>query len=75
MKLDNMPRKVKIDRARLDRFKFREIKDIKTKLKTNPELSVKLKEDFIGTIKAQGVSLDDNTLEAIRVEVAHPDPE
>ncbi len=63
-----MQRKVKINRARLDRFKFTKVKGIKTKLTTSPELSIKLKEDFEGTIKAQGVSLDDNALEAIRVE-------
>jgi hypothetical protein len=63
-----MRRTIKVDKNRLERFKFKNVDQIKRTIKKNPELSVKLKEDFIGTAKAQGVTLDAEALEEIRVE-------
>ena len=63
-----MRKRVKIDNTRLERFKFKEFDQIKSTIKKNPELSVKLKEDFIGTIEGQGIVLDDATLDSIRTE-------
>lgn len=63
-----MQKRVKLDSARLERFKFKQVDKIKATIKKNPELSVKLKEDFAGTIAAQGVTLDAAALETIRVE-------
>jgi hypothetical protein len=63
-----MQKKVRINSIRLERFKFKPVEELKTKLKTAPELSVKLKKDFKGTIKAQGISLDEEALSQIRTE-------
>ena len=63
-----MRRTIKVESKRLERFKFKKVDQIRTTIQKNPELSVKLKEDFIGTVKAQGVNLDAEALESIRVE-------
>jgi hypothetical protein len=65
---EKMQKKVRINSIRLERFKFKPVEELKTKLKTAPELSVKLKKDFKGTIKAQGISLDEEALSQIRTE-------
>lgn len=63
-----MRRTVKIDNTRLERFKFKKVDQLRATIKKNPELAIKLKEDFIGTAKAQGLTLNAEDLEAIRVE-------
>ena len=63
-----MRRNIKIDKKRLERFKFKKVDQIRSTIKTNPEISIKLREDFTGTIKAQGVTLDAEALESITAE-------
>jgi hypothetical protein len=61
-------RKISIDRTRLERFKFEPVKELKTNLEKNPEVVKKLGEDFQGTLKAQGLTIDDDFKNQIRTE-------
>ena len=63
-----MKRKIRIDRNRLERFKFEPVKELKTTLEKKPEIVKKLGEDFQGTLKAQGLSIDDDFKNQVRTE-------
>ena len=54
-----MQKRVKIDRTRLERFKFKSLTELKATLEEKPELRQQLRVDFAGTLKAQGIKVDD----------------
>lgn len=54
-----MVKKVRINKARLKRFKLEPLDELKAAVDLNPELKKRLKEDFSGTLKAEGIVIDD----------------
>ncbi|MCW4011375.1 MAG: hypothetical protein NWF07_00135 [Candidatus Bathyarchaeota archaeon] len=54
-----MRKRVKVDRTRLERFKFTPLTELKATIEEKPELSQKLRVDFAGTLKAQGITIDE----------------
>ncbi len=63
-----MQKRVKIDRTRLERFEFKPVKELKLTIEKKPELKQSLREDFKGTLEAQGITIDDNFKKQIRAE-------
>ncbi|TFH16687.1 hypothetical protein E4H04_06225 [Candidatus Bathyarchaeota archaeon] len=63
-----MQKRVKIDRVRLERFEFKPLEKLKATLNEKPEIRQKLSEDFNGTLKAQGVTVDEDFKQRIRAE-------
>jgi len=63
-----MLKRNKIKQNKLERFKFKPVSELKKTLKNNPNLSIKLREDFTGTLKTQGITLNKKTIESIRTE-------
>jgi hypothetical protein len=62
-------RKIKIRREQLRRFNFGSIdkvQRIKEKIRERPELRSKLKENFVGTIREEGIEIDREFLEKTR---------
>lgn len=55
-----MRKRVKVDKTRLERFKFEPVNELKATLKEKPELRTEIKSDFIGTLQAQGIKIDDD---------------
>jgi hypothetical protein len=55
-----MRKRVKVDKTRLERFKFEPVKELKATLKKKPELRTEIKSDFKGTLQAQGIKIDDD---------------
>ena len=55
-----MRKRVKVDKTRLERFKFEPVKELKATLKEKPELRTEIKSDFIGTMRAQGIEINDD---------------
>jgi hypothetical protein len=63
-----MQKRVKIDRTRLERFEFKPLKELKTTLEKKPEIKKNLREDFRGTLRAQGITIDEDFKRQIRTE-------
>lgn len=63
-----MQKRVKIDRARLERFEFKPLKELRLTLDKKPEIKQNLREDFRGTLKAQGIIINDDFKRQIRTE-------
>jgi len=63
-----MQKRVKIDRSRLDRFKFEPLTDLKIFLKEKPEINDELRVDFNNTLIKQGIKIDENFKQQIRTE-------
>jgi hypothetical protein len=63
-----MQKRVKIDRARLERFAFKPVKELKLTLDKKPEIKQSLREDFRGTLEAQGITINDDFKKQIRAE-------
>lgn len=55
-----MRKRVKVDKTRLERFKFEPVKELKATLKKKPELRTEIKSDFKGTLQAQGIKINDD---------------
>ena len=54
-----MKRKFHIDTDQLNRFDFEPVKDIRDRLKTDPDLKHRLEEDLPGTLEEEGIVIDD----------------
>lgn len=54
-----MVQKIRINKERLKRFKLEPLDELKADLDQNPDLKKRLKEDFSGTLKAEGIVIDD----------------
>lgn len=54
-----MKKTIRIDSARLARFKFDPVKKLRSSIESQPELRDKLREDFEGTLREQNVIVDD----------------
>ncbi len=63
-----MQKRVKIDRTRLERFEFKPLKELKTILEKKPEIKRNLREDFRGTLRAQGITINEDFKKQIRTE-------
>lgn len=63
-----MNKRISINRTRLERFKFEPVKKLKSNLEKKPELRQKLSEDFQGTLLDQGINIDNDFKDQIRVE-------
>ncbi len=63
-----MQKRVRIDRTRLERFKFEPVKELRLTLDKKPEIRQKLKEDFHGTLSAQGITINDDFKKQIRAQ-------
>ena len=63
-----MQKRAKIDRTRLERFKFQPVRELKLSLDKKPEIKEKLREDFRGTLQAQGITIDEDFKRQIRAE-------
>jgi len=58
-------RKIKVSKKRLERFDFTSIskvRRIKEKIEGKPELSDRLKGDFVGTLRDEGLEIDEEFL-------------
>ena len=63
-----MQKRAKIDRTRLERFKFQPVRELKLSLDKKPEINKNLREDFQGTLQAQGITIDEDFKRQIRAE-------
>ncbi len=63
-----MRKKISIDKYRLERFNFKPINELKSSIENKPEIKQKLKEDFIGTLNAQGITINEDFKKQIRAE-------
>jgi hypothetical protein len=50
---------IRIDTARLARFKFDPVRKLRSSIESQPELRDKLREDFEGTLREHNVTVDD----------------
>jgi hypothetical protein len=48
------------EKERVTRMEFAAVKGIREKMKTRPELEKSLRKDFSGTLKAEGIKIDDD---------------
>jgi hypothetical protein len=58
-----MVKKVPINKSPMARFNFAELDGIKKEMKKRPELEKKLRKDLIGTLKAEGIVVDNDFME------------
>jgi len=63
-----MDKRISIDKKRLERFEFKSVKELKANLETKPEIRENLSEDFRGTLKAQGININEEFKTQIRAE-------
>ncbi len=63
-----MKKPVKVEKVRLERFKFEPVREFKATLREKPELRDSLKKDFQSTLISQGLTLDDEFKNKIRTE-------
>ena len=59
----SMNRRISVDKKRLERFEFKPLRAIRTKVNEKPELENSLRTDFEGVLKAEGVKVDDAFLD------------
>lgn len=55
-------------KTKLERFEFKPLKKVKSSLKDNQQLREDLKKDFEGTLRAQGITVDDVFLKTVHNE-------
>lgn len=58
----------RIIKPKLERFEFKPLKNLKSSLKDNPRLIEDLKKDFEGTLRTQGITVDDDFLKTVHKE-------
>lgn len=63
-----MNKRISIDKKRLERFDFKPVKELKTAIEKKPEVKQKLKQDFNGTLKDQGIIINEDFKQQIRTE-------
>lgn len=54
-----MKKIVRVEKTRLERFNFDSVGDVKSSLKSKPELGDRLREDFEDTLRDQNIVVDD----------------
>jgi hypothetical protein len=55
-------------KPKLERFKFKPVKELRSSLKDNPKIREALKKDFEGTLRAQGITVDEDFLKTVQSE-------
>jgi len=50
---------IRVNKKRMERFGFSQVKGLRAATEKNPELAEKLKKDFTATLEAQGIHVDD----------------
>ncbi len=60
-----MKTRFKIGSKRLKRFDFEPVRDLRARLKKSPDLKNRLKEDLPGTLRTEGIVIDEAFLRAV----------
>ena len=63
-----MKKRVRVDKKQLERFDFEPLRAIRKNVNEKPELENSLRTDFEGTLKAEGVEVDDAFLTKVKDE-------
>ena len=50
---------VKVNKKRVDRFKLAPVDELKASIDEQPDIKTRLSEDFKGTLKSEGIVIDD----------------
>ncbi len=56
---------LKIGSKRLKRFDFEPVRDLRARLKKSPDLKRRMKQDMTGTLRAEGIAIDETFLRAV----------
>jgi len=63
-----MKKRARVDKKQLERFDFEPLRAIRKNVNEKPELENSLRTDFEGTLKAEGVEVDDAFLTKVKDE-------